>query len=181
VHHDADDHVGLAYGSVRVVDSDPAWPEIFTNLAGDLRQALGSRAAGIEHVGSTAVPGLAAKPIIDIAVLLAPHAAPADVISALESAGYRFRGDKGDAGGLLFVLEDRPARRVAHVHAVADVSQWQRYLAVRDRLRSDSTARAAYTRLKRTLAALHPDDRQSYTAAKASFVAALAAGPPMRP
>jgi GrpB-like predicted nucleotidyltransferase (UPF0157 family) len=74
---------------------------------------LGDLAVAIEHVGSTAVPGLVAKPILDLAVGLAPGADPDHAITAIERLGYVFRGDKGDIGGLLFVLEDRPAHRLA--------------------------------------------------------------------
>jgi GrpB-like predicted nucleotidyltransferase (UPF0157 family) len=128
----------------------------------------------VEHVGSTAVPGLAAKPILDVVVGLAPGADPDRVIAALEPLGYQFRGDKGTEGGVLLVLEDRPAHRVAHLHLVGHGdAQWRRYLALRDRLRGDPATRAAYARLKERLAARFSGDRRAYTAAKAAFIARL--------
>jgi GrpB-like predicted nucleotidyltransferase (UPF0157 family) len=168
--------LGLTYGKVRVVDGHPGWPGAFQGVAANLRLALGSLASAVEHVGSTAVPGLAAKPILDIAIGLAPGVDAARIIAILEPLGWIYRGDKGDAG-LLLVLEDRPAHRVAHAHVVRYCgTSWQRYLAFRDRLRSDPGARDAYAQLKRGLAELFADDRRAYTAAKDSFIAGLLAG-----
>jgi GrpB-like predicted nucleotidyltransferase (UPF0157 family) len=174
MHSFSDTGLGLTYGQVHLVDSDPGWPHAFEQLAAELRAALGDLAVAVEHVGSTAVPGLVAKPILDLAVGLAPGADPDRAITAIERLGYAFRGDKGDTGGLLFVLEDRPAHRLAHVHGVPhDGEKWRQYLAFRDRLRTDPHARAAYAELKRSLGEQFADDRQAYTAGKAAFVAAL--------
>jgi GrpB-like predicted nucleotidyltransferase (UPF0157 family) len=133
-----DTALGLTYGQIRLLPSDPGWPRAFQRLAAELRATLGQVAVAVEHVGSTAVPGLPAKPILDVAIGLAPGADPDRVITALRPLGYQFRGDKGDEGGLLLVLKDRPAHRTAHLHLVhhGDV-QWRRYLALRDRLRAD--------------------------------------------
>jgi GrpB-like predicted nucleotidyltransferase (UPF0157 family) len=120
------------------------------------------------------VPGLLAKPVLDIAVRLAPDAQLDRVVEALTAKGFEFRGDKGAEGGALFVLSDGPEHRVAHIHVVEhDDPQWDRYLIVRDRLRSDPGARAAYGALKGRLAEQHPSDRASYTAAKSGFIADL--------
>jgi GrpB-like predicted nucleotidyltransferase (UPF0157 family) len=169
-----DTTLGLAYGQVRLVPSDPGWAGAFQRLAVQLRATLGELAVAVEHVGSTAVPGLAAKPILDVVIGLAPGTDPDRVIAALGSLGYQFRGDKGGEGGLLLVLEDRPAHRVAHLHLVAHGdAQWRRYLALRDRLRADPAARAAYAQLKGRLAAQFSGDRRAYTAAKAAFIVQL--------
>ena len=117
------------------------------------------------------MPGLLAKPILDLAVL---RRRGTDVIERLAALGYEFRGDAGDEGGLVFVLSDRPLHRIAHVHVVSDGDpQWSRYLAVRDRLRADPAARAAYAELKLELAARFPRDRPAYTAGKDAFIASL--------
>jgi GrpB-like predicted nucleotidyltransferase (UPF0157 family) len=172
----ADATLGLRYGQVRLAASDPRWPRAFQRLAAELRAALGEQAVAIEHVGSTAVPGLAAKPILDVAVALAAGTDPGRVIATLERLGFQDRGDKGAEGGHLLVLEDRPAHRVAHLHLVGHGDpQWRRYLTVRDRLRTDPDARAAYARLKGRLAARFSDDRRAYTAAKAAFITRLLA------
>ena len=118
------------------------------------------------------MPGLVAKPILDLAVGLA-STNPDQVIPAIERLGYQFRGDKGDSGGLLFVLEDRPAHRIGHVHVVPYGSEKRQYLAFRDRLRIDPDARASYAEVKRRLGEQFASDRQVYTAGKAAFVAGL--------
>jgi GrpB-like predicted nucleotidyltransferase (UPF0157 family) len=165
--------LGLAYGRVHLVADHPAaWSDAFGQLA---TLVLGCEGvAAVEHVGSTAVPGLAAKPILDVAVAVAEDAELAVVAARLERLGFEFRGDKGEQGGLLFVLEDAPLRRVAHLHVVPqDSCLWRRYLRFRDRLRSDSAARAGYADLKRCLATQHPDDRVSYTAGKEGYITQL--------
>lgn len=166
--------LGLSRGRVRLEDTEAGWPAAFGRLAAALRDALGSEAVAIEHVGSTAVPGLVSKPILDLAVALRRGADIESVIGAFERAGYQFRGDQGDEGGLLFVLEDQPDHRIAHVHVLqyAD-AQWSAYLTVRERLRADRQTRAAYEALKRRLAEEFPHDREAYTAGKASFIAGL--------
>ena len=165
------ERLGLQYGHVELAESDPAWPEDAQRLAESIRSALGPDALAVEHIGSTAVPGLLSKPILDLAVLVRRDA---DTTERLTMLGYEFRGDAGAEGGLVFVLSDRPLHRIAHVHVVSDGDpQWSRYLAVRDRLRADPTARAAYAELKLELAARFPRDRPAYTAGKDGFIASL--------
>jgi GrpB-like predicted nucleotidyltransferase (UPF0157 family) len=167
--------LGLAYGEVVLaVDIGERWHAAYVALADELRSALRDDAAGIEHVGSTAVPGLVAKPVIDVVVGLAGDADMVDVTGKLGALGYEFRGDKGASGGVLFVLEDAPKHRVAHVHVVRrDDELWDRYLMFRDHLRMDPDARAGYASLKRHLAARHPHDRAAYTAGKEEAIARL--------
>lgn len=165
--------LGLAYGTVQLSEARPEWGRVAARLATRIRDALGANAPGIEHVGSTAVPGLATKPIIDLAAGLGQVSAEA-VREPLEALGYEYRRDAGDRGGLVFVLEDRPRHRVAHVHVVEHGGpQWQRYLAFRDLLLSDGSARAAYERVKTELAGEFPDDRKAYQAGKEAVVAGL--------
>jgi GrpB-like predicted nucleotidyltransferase (UPF0157 family) len=161
---------------VEVADSDPRWQLVFDGLAAELRPALAGLDAAVEHVGSTSVPGLAAKPIIDIAIGVRGDIAIDRIIRLLEPLGYIYRRDEGASGGHLFVVDEdgQPGHRIAFVHVVAiDDPQWSRYLAFRDRLREDPDARAAYERLKRQLAAEFPRDRVGYTAAKEAFIQGL--------
>jgi GrpB-like predicted nucleotidyltransferase (UPF0157 family) len=124
-----------------------------------------------QHVGSTSVPDLPAKPILDIAVLIESLDALHGLIEKLTSAGYVYRGDVGDNGGHLFVRESQPDVRVAHVHVlVRDDPQWPRYLLFRDLLRGSEALRKRYAGLKQQLAQQHTDDRRSYTAAKDAFI-----------
>jgi len=163
--------LGLCYGEVVLRDTDSRWASVFGHHAETLRRALGDRVTAIEHVGSTAVPGLVAKPIVDVAARLSPGTDPSEVVASLENKGYTFRGDKGRHGGLLFVLDDQPLRRIVHVHVLGEGDdQWERYLEVRDRLRTDADARRAYAALKLDLAQRFPRDRAAYTSAKTAFV-----------
>jgi GrpB-like predicted nucleotidyltransferase (UPF0157 family) len=161
---------------VEVADSDPRWQLVFDRLAADIRSALASLDAIVEHVGSTSVPGLAAKPIIDIAIGLPGPIAIDRVIALLEPAGCIYRRDERAHGGQLFVIDEdgQPGRRIAFLHVVAvDDPQWSRYLAFRDLLRADPRARAEYQQLKRQLAAEFANDRVGYTSAKATFIESL--------
>jgi GrpB-like predicted nucleotidyltransferase (UPF0157 family) len=170
--------LGLPYGQVRLAaGAATEWARAYERIAAATREALGDAASGVEHVGSTAVPGMPAKPIIDIAVGMRPGGTVAEMRARLEPRGFIYRGDMGSQGGVLFVLESAPWHRIAHVHVVAYGGEsWARYLAFRDRLRRDPDARDSYVRLKRTLAERFPGDRAAYTAGKDPLVSALLSG-----
>ncbi len=167
---DAMDSVGLARGHVAVAQHDRRWSEAFVAVAGSVADALGAHARAIEHIGSTAVPGLAAKPVVDVAVAVSDDFDLSSCIAALTPAGFAFRGDQADEGGWLFVLGP-PTRRLAHVHVVAFRGrQWTDYVAFREQLRENPRTRQEYDDLKRVLAADHPRDRDAYSAAKNDFI-----------
>lgn len=163
--------LGLPRGVVALTPVDPAWAAAAQRLIGAVRRVLADKVVGVEHIGSTAVAGLLAKPILDIAARAAP-ATPSDaVVEPLVAAGWEFRGDAGSSGGLVFVLSVRPDHRVAHLHVVGDdYPQWAHYLALRERLRTDTAARAAYEAAKRQLAQAH---RAAYTDGKDEIVRLL--------
>ncbi len=166
--------LGLEYGTVALTAARPEWAGIAERLAAAIEDELGGTAVCVEHVGSSAVPGLAAKPILDLAVGVTPGASSEHVRKSLEQMGFEFRGDAGDRGGLVFVLEDRPRHRVVHLHVVDRTgAQWRRYLAFRDLLLTSESARKGYERMKRRLAESFPSDRKAYTAAKQSVVSDL--------
>jgi GrpB-like predicted nucleotidyltransferase (UPF0157 family) len=170
--------LGLTRDQVEVVDSDPGWQVVFDRLAGELRTALAGLDVTVEHVGSTSVPRLASKPIIDIAIGVNGDIAIDRIIGLLEPLGYIYRRDEGGSGGHLFVVDKdgQPGHRIAYIHVVAtDDPQWSRYLGFRDRLREDPEARAKYAHLKRQLASQFPNDRIGYTDAKESFIRSLLA------
>jgi GrpB-like predicted nucleotidyltransferase (UPF0157 family)/GNAT superfamily N-acetyltransferase len=128
----------------------------------------------IEHIGSTAVPGLLAKPIVDVAVGLTTSLSVDPVIVALKNAGYRYRGDAGNSGGHVFVRESSELIRTHHVHVLLlDDPQWQDYLLFRDFLRQNTVARETYAAQKRALAARYPKDRKSYSRSKEPIVLRL--------
>jgi GrpB-like predicted nucleotidyltransferase (UPF0157 family) len=173
--------LGLEYGTVELRRTDARWAQVADELIDVVRQALREMAVDVQHIGSTSVEGMLAKPIIDIAIRSAPGTTPADAIERLVALGYEYRGDAGDAGGLVFVLDGRAWFRVAHLHVVAhDDPQWARYLTVRERLRTDPAARAHYEGVKRMLAARYPNDRTAYATGKDEAVATIIGqtGPP---
>jgi 8-oxo-dGTP diphosphatase len=162
--------LGLAYGTVNVVEHRPEWTEAGARLVRSVADALGPLADAVEHVGSTAVPGLPAKPILDIGVRLAPQADIAAVVDALTTAGFVYRGDKGEFGRHLFVAETRSEFRVAHLHVIPHGDpQFDRYLVVREALRSDPEARDRYAAVKRDLAVRNATDSWAYTLGKDAF------------
>lgn len=166
--------LGLASKTVRVVPYDDRWPALFRDEATRLAAAISAAALPaliIEHVGSTAVPGLAAKPILDIALGHSDDSAVTSYIPVLETAGYVYRGDGGLPGREFF---RRGVVRTHHLHLVAlDGSHWQRYLVFRDALRTDVALRNAYAALKLDLAVKFARDREAYIDGKATFVEAV--------
>jgi GrpB-like predicted nucleotidyltransferase (UPF0157 family) len=157
---------------VRVVDYDSRWPAAFETLRAHLAGALENLAAAIEHIGSTAVPGLAAKPIIDIDVLLNFASDLPLVIQILASLGYVHQGDLGITGREAF---GTPVGLPAHHLYVCppESQEYRRHLALRDYLRARPSEALAYGNLKRSLAARFRDDRSAYAASKREFVEIL--------
>jgi GrpB-like predicted nucleotidyltransferase (UPF0157 family) len=159
---------------VVIVDYDPRWPAAFAALRDRLAAALGPLAVAIEHVGSTAVPGLAAKPIVDLDVVIATPGDLAAVVERLASLGYDHQGDLGVPGRDAFASP--PGGPPHHLYVCpAGSPALARHLALRDRLRAEPEAAAAYADLKRTLAARFGGDRVGYTEAKTAFIDAVLA------
>jgi GrpB-like predicted nucleotidyltransferase (UPF0157 family) len=156
---------------VTVVDYDPAWPRLFAEESERIRAALGDAVAAVEHIGSTAVPGLAAKPVIDVLVGLRTIDLTRQQIGAMESLGYEYLGELGIPGRLFF-RKGRP--RSHHVHAVLHESDlWARHLAFRDYLRARPDEAKNYAAFKKTLAAEVAGERDGYTAGKDAFATPL--------
>ncbi len=149
---------------VEIVDYDPAWPSRFEQERRRLAGALGPEAVAIEHIGSTAVPGLVAKPVIDMLVGLRDYPLQPERIAAVERIGYAYRGELGIPGRQYFRMGSPDAY---HVHAVLHGGElWRRHVAFRDWLRVHAGDAALYGELKRRLAAEHRDDRARYTEAE---------------
>jgi GrpB-like predicted nucleotidyltransferase (UPF0157 family) len=164
-----------AADAVALAPADPAWPERFTAEADAIRAALGPAAPRLafEHVGSTAVPGLAAKPVIDLLLIPPDGTWPRDVLAAaLPALGYAFWADNPDPEHLFFVKGMPPygTGRTHHVH-VRPPAKAAPVLAFRDHLRARPDVARAYEALKRALAVAHPTDREAYTRGKDAFVA----------
>jgi GrpB-like predicted nucleotidyltransferase (UPF0157 family) len=163
--------LGLKRGTVQVVAYRPDWHDLFEQERCVLQQHVGHHVLDIQHVGSTAVPGLDAKPILDIAVAVVSASVVPHCVPPLCRLGYIDRGDGGGDGGHLLVKETAPEVRTHHLHIVTiDDPQWSNYLRFRDTLRADETLRAKYAALKKALQEEFPHDRKLYTAAKHEFI-----------
>ncbi|MFZ0218173.1 MAG: GrpB family protein [Candidatus Dormiibacterota bacterium] len=159
-------------GGPTVVDYDPRWPDVFERLRRPIASALAGLRADVEHVGSTAVPGLAAKPIIDIDVVVSEIRRLQQVIARLEGVGYRHQGDLGLAGREAFAAPpDLPEH---HLYAVVRGNDaHQNHVLLRDHLRSHPDAAQRYAARKRELADVLAHDRTAYGEAKAGIVTEL--------
>lgn len=165
------DSLGLESGTVRVAPYDPAWPALFAAEAARIGAAAGALPLRLEHVGSTGVPGLAAKPIVDVLAGRPPGSSAAPYVEALVRAGYEHRGEQGIPGREFF---RRGTPRAYHVHlAERDGPVWREMLRFRDALRADPSLAAEYARLKHELAARFPREREAYTSGKGPFVAGV--------
>jgi GrpB-like predicted nucleotidyltransferase (UPF0157 family) len=172
--HDRDAHLaGVLIGGrekreIVIVDYDSSWPARYQLERDRVRRALGVAALRIEHIGSTAVPGLAAKPIVDLLVAVADPDDDGETVPALEAAGYELR--VREPGRRMFRT---PARDV-HVHLWRHSDpEVARHLIFRDRLRRSSADRDAYERLKRELAAREWADMNEYADAKTPLIEAI--------
>jgi GrpB-like predicted nucleotidyltransferase (UPF0157 family) len=154
-----------------IADYDPAWPLRFDQEARRIRRALGGRARQVEHIGSTAVPGLCAKPIIDILLVVDDSADEASYLPALEAAGYVLRVREPDFHEHRML---RTPEKDVHVHVFSPgAPEIRRYLLFRDRLRRDEADRRSYAQTKRRLAAREWPTMQHYAEAKTEAVEAI--------
>jgi len=154
---------------ITIEDYDPLSPEKFETLRRRIAPVLNELVAAIEHIGSTAVPGLAAKPIIDIDILLRSAADFPLVRARLASMGYEHQGDLGVAGREAF--RTPPSQTAHHLYVCSPGSrEYGRHIAFRDYLRTHPEDASAYATLKRKLAAKSANDREAYTQAKTKFV-----------
>lgn len=158
-----------ASNPIIVVAYSPEWPVRFRDLAARLRQSLGDVALRIDHIGSTAVPGLAAKPIIDVQVSVASFE-PLDAYRLpLERLGYVWRADNPDRTKRYF--REPPGSPRTHIH-VRKAGSWSEQFALlsRDYVRSHPGVADRYAEIKRGLAEQYRDDREGYTEAKSPFI-----------
>jgi GrpB-like predicted nucleotidyltransferase (UPF0157 family) len=158
-----------------IVPSDPAWPAMFEAE----RQIIEARIAsfivgGIEHIGSTAVTGLAAKPVIDIMVGVASLGASRTALPLLAQIGYCYFPYKPDV--MHWCCKPSDELRTHHLHLVPFRSRlWHERLRFRDQLRANPEARTAYAALKHELAERYRDDREAYTEHKTGFIETILA------
>jgi GrpB-like predicted nucleotidyltransferase (UPF0157 family) len=162
--------LGLERGTVEVVPYTTLWASLFHHESKRLADTLGSLALDIQHIGSTSVPGLAAKPILDVGIMVAKEEDVAKCVPLLTTLGYSYRGDRGLDQGHFF---DRGSEQhlTHYLHMLMIGSQsWQNYLRFRDYLIAHPATRDRYMQLKQELAIQFATDRAAYTAAKAQFI-----------
>jgi GrpB-like predicted nucleotidyltransferase (UPF0157 family) len=154
--------------TIEIVDYDPTWPARFRMLAERVRSALGPVALGVEHIGSTSVPGLAAKPIIDVLLTVADVDDEDGYVPPMVDAGFELRV-REPAHRML-----RTPRRTAHVHVYEpDAPEVQAYRDLRDRMRTHPEDRELYAATKRALAGQHWADMNEYADAKSEVIAEI--------
>jgi len=171
-----DGGLGLDKSEVRLSPHNPDWPALGAGECAAVAGLLHDIAEVVVHVGSTAVPGLEAKPILDIVAAVDDQVTIDDVVTRLCGDGtYAYDGDRREDGGLLFVRGDGAVRSV-HVHVVGKSSRaWLSYLQFHALLLDDAAARERYQSAKRELARTFAGDRQGYTTAKSAVVEELLA------
>ena len=162
-------------GAIVVVDYDPAWPARFAAARDAVARALGDLVVAIEHIGSTSVPGLAAKPIIDLMVGLRDLAdARTRAVAPMQALGYLYLPEyESWLTDELFFRKGPPGPWTHHAHLMEPANpRWTKHLVFRDHLRAHPAEAAAYAAEKRRLAAQHGDDIAAYRVGKSAFVAA---------
>ncbi|MDP2919042.1 MAG: GrpB family protein [Dehalococcoidia bacterium] len=165
------EHIGLKRNEVRVVEYRPEWASHYQVEAARVRACAGDLITDVQHIGSTAVPGLPAKPILDIAIAVPDRGAVPVVVKRLVEVGYSDRGYQEATGGHLLIKDREPDVRTVHLHIVETAdSPWRNYIMFRDLLRRDPVIRKKYAKLKKRLARNFPDDRKSYTEGKDTFI-----------
>jgi GrpB-like predicted nucleotidyltransferase (UPF0157 family) len=163
---------------IEIADYDPEWPRTYACEAQDVRAAIAPWLLEIQHIGSTAVPGLPAKPVIDIMVGVRSLDASAEIVAALENVGYEYLpAFEGMFPFRRYFRRWEADHRSHQIHLVErdNLEWWDRHIAFRDWLRTHDDDRDAYAALKRSLAAIFRDDRVGYTDAKEEFVRAVEA------
>jgi GrpB-like predicted nucleotidyltransferase (UPF0157 family) len=152
-----------------------AWPDVFNIEKEMLHTAIGQNNLVIEHIGSTAIPGLSAKPIIDIMVGLQDYVIAGDLVQGMSHLGYKYMAKYEDAiPDRKFFLKSSGGERSHHVHMVQlNEEYWDRHMFFRNHLRGNEITRNAYQDLKTRLSNLDWKDRNQYALGKAAFIKAV--------
>lgn len=158
-------------GTLRLVPYDPTYLALFEAESERLRTALGGALMAVEHVGSTAVPGLAGKPVLDVGIAVASEADADGCIQSLENLGYEYRGPHGDDPRRRYYVRDVNGVRMAQIHLyILPANAWDEKLAFRNALRADPALAAAYSAEKHRVAEAVGWDKSAYALAKGPFV-----------
>ena len=167
--------IGLKRGTVKIVPYNPAWAQIFEQEKLALKKMFGDRILAIEHVGSTAVPELPAKPIIDINVAITSLIDVQDFIEKLPTLGYQYLPNRSypvpEYDYRHFFIKGPESNRTHHLKLIELYNkEWKDSILFRDYLRLNKEARDRYTTLKQQLTEKYADDRASYTEGKTEFI-----------
>jgi len=157
---------------VIIVDYDPRWPDVFHELSTRVSDVLEDVALTVAHVGSTSVVGLAAKPIIDMDVVVRCEADVARAIELLARLGYNHIGNQGIPGREAFSTPSGLPDHHLYI-CVESSEEYRRHIAFRDYLRDNLDALTEYAALKRALAERYRDDREAYTEGKSEYIEAV--------
>lgn len=161
---------------IEVVDPDPAWAAMGEAACAEVAAALGPYVVEVQHIGSTSVPGLAAKPVIDLLVGVRSLDDSPAIVAAVTGLGYEYVPEfEDELPNRRYFRRFADGVRTHQVHLVerTDTDWWDRHVAFRDWLRTHPDDRDAYAELKRRLAVEHRDDRAAYTDAKSDFIHAI--------
>ncbi len=159
---------------LRLVVTDATWPRHFAAVQAELERGLGGSVRAIEHIGSTAVPGLLAKPVLDVAVEMARFEDGTALVPAFTALGYVYRGENGIPRRHYFKREGAPE---VHVHMLESSSaELVKHRRFRDRLRAEPALAAEYAAVKRAAVTAAGGVRARYQALKADFIAAAVKG-----
>lgn len=161
--------IGLERGIVRLVAYNPGWAVLFEEERSRLAQALGDWALDIQHVGSTAIPGGIAKPIIDIAIAVQNFEAAFACVKSMEDLGYVYAGENGIPRRHYFIKRNPATTHHIHMFEITS-NRWRDHLLFRDYMCDHPQAVQDYTDLKRQLLEQFPADREAYTGGKAEFI-----------
>jgi len=161
--------LGTVGKHIEVVDYRPEWPQVFERVAAELVSACHPWVTEVHHVGSTSVPGLAAKPILDVMPVVDTPEGGEQAVEAMTALGYQYRGEYGIPGRFYFV-KNVESRRVVHVHMLPVGHSQMAMVTFRDYLRANPAVAVEYERLKLRLAVEYQDERDAYTDAKGEFI-----------
>lgn len=164
----------MAQRTIVVLPYDEKWADAFEEIRKELADALGTLAERIEHVGSTSVKGLSAKPIIDIDVVIKDTSVLDAAIQALAKIGYVHEGNKGIPGREVFDYDGKEHLMNHHLYVcAADAAELKRHVAFRDYLRSHPEAVREYSRIKTEGAKLYPHDIDAYIEHKSPLIESI--------
>ena len=164
--------IGLKRGEIRLEPHNPEWAKLYEQERARIAAALGPHVLDLQHVGSTAIPGISAKPILDIAAAVVSFETAAVTIAPLEALGYEYRGEHGIPRRHYFVLRSPDGEAtLVHLHMFEiESARWESHLLFRDYLRAHPEEAQAYQALKERLMVRHHADRAAYTDGKTAFV-----------